>query len=178
MNAAERWIYACDILLKQEGGLTNDSSDRGGLTNWGVSLRWLRAVGEDINGDGKVDESDIRALTETRSRELYKEYWWDKHNYNALNDLNIATKVLSLSVNMGESRAHKILQSAINRINVLSIGVDGIVGPKTIKAANELCPRVLLDEIKLNAAHFYMNLVWNNRKFEKFLLGWMRRAFD
>lgn len=178
MNSLERWNYAADILMKQEGGLTNDKVDPGGITNYGISLRYLQSIGLDIDGDGKVDENDIRAITPNQAREIYRTRWWDKHRYNEIHDIDIAAKMLSLGVNMGAGRANRILQSSINRIAQHPIKVDGIVGNHTLNAANSLPILTLLDEIKLNAVHYYVKLVLNNRAFEKYLLGWLRRAFE
>jgi lysozyme family protein len=174
----QRFDYAINVVSRQEGGLVDDKDDKGGITNLGISLRWLKSVGEYIDKDNDIDADDIKALTEKKAHELYKKYWWDKYKYNEIEDLEVATKILSLSVNMGPTRAHKLLQQSINRLNNRAINIDGIIGPITIAAANKIKPYVLLDEIKLNAAHFYLNLVWDNHDYKKYLLGWMRRAFS
>ena len=35
---------------------------------------------------------------EEKAAELYKKHWWDRYRYNELKDLQIATKMFSLSV--------------------------------------------------------------------------------
>jgi lysozyme family protein len=178
MTSDEKFKHAISIVSRQEGGLVNDEDDKGGITNLGISLRWLKSVGESIDDDEDVDADDIRALTHKKAHELYRKYWWDKYRYNELKDLQIATKMFSLSVNMGPTRAHKILQQSINRLNSRAITIDGLIGGITIGAANKITPYILLEEIRLNAAHFYLNLAWDNEDYRKYLLGWMKRAFS
>jgi lysozyme family protein len=178
MNDEKRFEYALDVVTHQEGGLVNDKDDKGGITNIGISLRWLQSIGESIDDDDDVDADDIIALTHEKAAELYKKHWWDRYRYNELKDLQIATKMFSFSVNMGPTRAHKILQQSINRLNKKPINIDGVIGSITIKAANKITPYILLEEIKLNAAHYYLNLAWDNHDQKKFLLGWMKRAFS
>jgi lysozyme family protein len=177
MNNEDRFNHAVSVLLSQEGGFSDDKDDPGGITKYGVSVKWLMSVKEDINEDGVVNSEDIKNLTRNEAIELYREYWWDKYCYNDIEDLDVATKMLSLSVNMGPSRAHRILQQSINRLNEKPIKIDGIIGINTLNSANDLPGHDLLEELKINAAHFYVNLIWDNRKLEKYLLGWMRRAF-
>lgn len=173
-----RFDYAVDVVLKQEGGLSDDKSDPGGETNFGISLRYLESIGEDIDGDGEVNARDIIKLNRAGAIDIYRKNWWLKYHYDKINDLDLATKIFSLSVNMGAKRAHKIIQASINRVADKSIVVDGLFGLRTIAAINICDPHILLDEIKLNAARFYINLIMDNKKFSKYLLGWMNRAFS
>lgn len=41
-------------VLRHEGLFVNDSDDAGGATHYGVSLRWLKSIG-DLDNDGFVD---------------------------------------------------------------------------------------------------------------------------
>ena len=52
---------AITVILKHEGGFSNHSSDPGGATNYGISLRWLKSEGlyGDLDDDGDVDIDDI-----------------------------------------------------------------------------------------------------------------------
>ena len=51
-----RFDTAFRHLLGEEGGYVNHPADRGGATNWGISLRFLKAEGKiDANRDGRHD---------------------------------------------------------------------------------------------------------------------------
>ncbi len=174
-----RFEYAVCTVLNHEGGLTNHPSDTGEITNWGISLKYLKDIGVDINQDGYVNDKDIRILTVPEAKQIYKKNWWDKYNYNSIYDLKMATKVFDLSVNMGSSQCHKLLQRAINDVNKSSLTVDGALGPKTVAATNKLMKyngQVLLDAFSEQAKKFYTNLVFSHPKLKPFIKGWIRRS--
>lgn len=171
-----RFKYCVGIVIKHEGGLSMDKRDPGGVTKWGISLRFLRAIGLDIDGDGDVDEHDIIAINKPGASEIYREYWWDKYHYNALNELPVAAKVFDLSVNMGAMAAHKLLQIAINRLADKSISVDGILGGKTLGAANLLDGNKLRQELRVCAEHKYIQILADKPAMEWARKGWLARA--
>ena len=171
-----RFQYCVNIILEHEGGLSIDKRDPGGVTQWGISLRFLRAIGMDIDKNGCVDEHDILAITKPGAIEIYRNKWWDKYHYNALNSLEVAAKVFDLSVNMGASAAHKLLQIAINRIADKSLAVDGILGAKTIAEANKLDGFLLRQELRACAEHKYIQILADKPTMECFRKGWLTRA--
>lgn len=181
LTSIQRFNIACDFVLKHEGGFADNKNDPGGATNYGVSLRFLKAAGVDINNDGVVDETDIVALTKEKARTIYKKFWWDEYNYNAIHDLQIARKIFDLSINMGAKSSHKILQRAINEFSEKSIIVDGILGKITLNETNRISidrPKDLLEEIKQKATHFYIDLCERNKSLHCFLDGWLNRVRD
>jgi lysozyme family protein len=118
------------VLLDHEGKFSNHPNDPGGPTKYGISLRYLKTLGEfgDFDGDGDVDVDDIKLLTIERSSFIYQREWWNRFRYNLINDDEIATKVLDWSVNMGPLTAHKLLQRALNLIPLNQDEVDrGVV---------------------------------------------------
>lgn len=64
----EVWKRAADHVLKVEGGYVDDPNDAGGATNWGISLRFVKQSGVDldIDGDGDIDAEDMKALTKNK----------------------------------------------------------------------------------------------------------------
>lgn len=172
----DKFIQAIKVVLEHEGGYSNDKSDPGGATNYGVSLRFLRAKGIDVDGDGDSDEDDIKAMTRDGAVKIFKSHWWDKFEYNRFSTLHIATKVFDLSVNMGHIPAHKILQRAINSISLENLIVDGWCGDKTFAAANRVSSIALHKAIREEAREYYLEIIERNPKLEKFKSGWMKRA--
>jgi lysozyme family protein len=101
-------------LLGNEGGLSDNAADPGGLTRWGISRR-------------AYPNEDIRNLTQDRARELYKRDYWDKCRADELPD-EIRFDVFDAAVNSGIGQSVKWLQKAAGT------NPDGILGPQTMDA--------------------------------------------
>jgi lysozyme family protein len=52
-------------IARWEGGFVNDKFDKGGATNMGITLATWKQVGYDKDGDGDIDEQDIKLLNST-----------------------------------------------------------------------------------------------------------------
>ena len=176
MSEKERFLKALNIIMEHEGGYSNDKNDPGGVTKYGISLRYLKDQGIDIDGDHDSDCDDIKNMTKQNASDIYKKYWWDKYKYNAIQNLTVATKIFDLSVNMGASAAHKIVQNAINDLITKPIAVDGILGNKTRDFLNSLPEEDLMDNIRSLAAKRYEYIAAKNPKLKVFLKGWLHRA--
>ena len=103
--------------LRHEGGFNNDPADAGGATNFGVSLRWLKAQGllEDLEQQDRTQDeiAVVREMTQEQASALYKSYFWNPNNYDAIDSQLVATKIFDCAVNMGAPRAHRIVQVAL-----------------------------------------------------------------
>lgn len=176
MTHEEMFQSCINSILEHEGGLSLDKRDPGGSTQWGISLRYLRAIGYDINGDGKIDKEDIIGLPVKGAVGIYRKYWWDKYRYAAFNELEVVEKVFDLAVNMGGMTAHKLLQIAINRLNEHPITVDGILGGQTFGAANGLEGSQLRQQLRDCAEHRYIEILAANPAMEWARKGWINRA--
>lgn len=176
MTDHERFNYAFSILMLHEGGLSNHSLDPGGITKYGISLRYLKSKGIDIDLDGDSDADDIRKIKLKNAFNIYQKYWWDKYHYNLINNLQVATKILDLSVNMGAPASHKIVQKAINDLIKKPIVVDGILGKMTLAQLNGLNSDKLMDSIRHFAAKKYEGIAEANPKLRVFLKAWLLRA--
>lgn len=174
---------AIKVVLDHEGGFSNDPDDPGGATKFGISLRFLKTIGEfgDFDGDGDIDVDDIKLLTIERSSFIYQREWWNRHRYNLINDDEIATKILDWSINMGSVRAHKIIQRAVNLLPTTKepLTVDGILGAKTVEAVNRSNSKDLLMVLRGVLASYYIGLAESDARFKKFIVGWLnKKAFD
>ncbi|PWR23371.1 glycoside hydrolase family 108 protein [Zavarzinia compransoris] len=181
-----RFRSAVDFLLRHEGGLVNDPVDPGGITNFGVSLRFARAAGDldgdgrldlDIDRDGDVDADDIRRMSRDDAAYVYWLHWWNRYDYASLH-LSIATKLLDLSVNMGATQAHKIVQRAARAMGPeYRLTDDGQLGAKSRAVLSRLSNLDFLPAIRAEAAGFYRGLVIQRPASAKYLAGWLNRAY-
>lgn len=170
------FLSALKDLLQHEGGFVNDADDPGGATNYGITLGYLQSQGVidgDIDGDGKIDWLDVKALTVNEAAELYYHDWWLKFGYDKF-EFHVARKMLDMAVNMGAPRAHKIVQKALNSLGE-NLDVDGVLGPSS-KTAIKIHDVDLLPRIREEQEKFYRGLVAKNPALEKFLKGWLNRT--
>lgn len=167
MTRPDRFALSLKVVRRWEGGLVNHPSDPGGVTKWGISLRFLRSIGMDINGDDIIDGEDIRLLTEEQVRELYYDHFWSICSCNSL-PAGVDLAMFDCGVNQGPNRAKRFLQKA------LKVKADGRIGPITLAAVDETDPTELLGEFMVRRALHYSGLA----NMIVFGLGWFRRLFD
>lgn len=171
------------VILEHEGGYVNDPVDAGGATNYGISLRFLKQAGDldlgDVDDDGDIDVDDIKQLSPDQAAEIYKRHFWDKYRYGVLPQ-DLATKVFDLSVNMGPRQAHKLLQRSCRSVGI-TLTDDGIIGPRTLGAIDTINnagrANELLAALRSEAAGFYRVLVAQKPIYQKFIRGWLNRAY-
>lgn len=162
--------------LKNEGGLSDNPNDPGGITKYGISLRFLQENGIDINHDGTINGKDVENLTVPEAESIYKLYFWEKLKIFLIDNQTLANKVFDLSVNMGGEQAIKLLQEAINMHVTPPLQVDGVIGLNTLKGIDSVSIPVLMGDYRLCAKLFYERLVAQNPNFKVFLNGWLKRA--
>jgi len=179
---------AIPVILKHEGGLADNPADPGGITNYGISLRYLHSLVQqdpsllsiyDVDHQGEIDGVDIRDLPEQDAIQIYKMQWWDKNNYGLINDQALSTKIFDLAVNIGTITANKFLQRACNQVagNVLLM-IDGIIGLQSIAVINKLDPAAVLAGLRKLAKNYYENLAVEHPALQQFLNGWLNRLAD
>src|SRR5690625_1599639 len=118
----ERFRQAIEVVLRHEGGLSEDEADPGGIAHWGISLRSYPHLGE----------GGIRNLTRDDAIAIYRRDWWERYRYDEIKNLETATKVFDLSVNVGPTQAHRIVQRALHACGRRHVVIDGIIGSQTI----------------------------------------------
>jgi len=150
-----RFEDAIDYVLANEGGLSNNEQDAGGLTNYGISQRMY-------------PDLDIKNLTRSEAETLYQRDYW---HFDAIQSQRVATKLFDASVNMGPVKATRLLQLALGSVEAGPVVADGIIGSHTIEAINAADSDKLVDEFKARLAKYYCEL-----NQSEFLLGWLRRA--
>lgn len=178
-------------ILKWEGGFVNDPTDKGGATNKGVTISTWKQCGYDKDGDGDIDVSDLKLISndDVRDRVLRPHYW----NRWKADDI-ASQKVANILVDwVWGSGVHGIKKPQM----LLGVTADGIVGPKTIAAVNAYNPDKLFERIYSARVDFLKSIVNTSiATYEKrigrkatekellkytqkrFLRGWLNRLAD
>ena len=149
---------AFDLLLKHEGGYSDHVADPGGKTRYGITEAVAREVGY---------KGDMRELPLELAKRIYKERYWSPVKAEELPPA-VRYVVFDAAVNSGPGQAAKWLQRA------LGVADDGVIGPKTIAAANAANPDALRMRILGQRLRFMTNLP----NWGPFSRGWSRRIAD
>lgn len=161
-----------DEVIKKEGGYVNHPADKGGPTNFGITLAVLT-----VHRGKKCTADDVKAMSEDEARDIYEDMYYLKPKINLLPDA-LEPQVFDIAVNSGPGRAIKMLQQVLNLAG-FECSVDGDIGPKTVHAAQlgyEAMGPYLVNALSEAREAFYQNIVARNPSQKVFLRGWINRA--
>ena len=152
-------------ILKAEGWdkYTNDPTDRGGPTKWGITQKTLAEYrGHDVTPE------DVEALSESQARDIYEEMYVVAPRFTYLPE-RLQALVVDCGVNHGVRRATKWLQLAAGVKN------DGFIGPVTLTAVQNANPLALYLRICAMRERFYAEIVRRDHSQVRFIKGWINR---
>jgi lysozyme family protein len=159
-----RYLACLQILGALEGGVSNVSGDRGGLTNLGVTQAaydaWRRSHGLPLQ--------PVTMMTTDEKQQLYWEDYWGPSNAYALPQ-PLDAAVFDMAVNSGPKQARMTLQGTLN------VKQDGVIGPKTLAAIASYKPITLTDMYLDARERFYFDICARDASQKKFLSGWTNR---
>ena len=187
-------------IIDLEGGFVDNPDDRGGPTNFGVTLATFRAWRETR---ASIDE--LRDMEMGEAHTLLKTLYFFQPNINLLDPTIQA--VVSDSYVMSGPHAIRDMQKAINKSAKIDILVDGVIGPVTARAsiteamdrASPLITRItvarsmrLARVVAANRRRFKSHIVTaarisveavqdvlsKDRDQSRFLAGWMARSLS
>ncbi|PCI62030.1 MAG: peptidoglycan-binding protein [Gammaproteobacteria bacterium] len=164
--------FAIELIIGKEGGYSDDKTDQGGKTNFGISdARDGQCDGLiDINNDGQGDIV-VKNLTYAQAAQIYYNDYWLKNCCEQLHPA-LALTVFDCAVNQGGSFARKALQ------RLAKTTIDGIIGPKTIATVNAIAVLTLLEKFNEARLKRYRRIVKRNKSQQKYIKGWLNRLRD
>ena len=160
---SRKFEKAFEYVIQNEGGYVFDKNDPGGETKFGITKRSYPSL-------------NIRELTLEDAKKIYYRDFWQKGKFEEISDDLIAMQVFDLSVNLGIRSAVIVLQRALRSVGK-TVQEDGLMGPETLLATMYSEPRSLLAAIKSEAAGYYRQIAAKNPSQQKFLKGWLNRAY-
>jgi lysozyme family protein len=165
MTIARGFDAAFAVVVGVEGGYTDEPADPGNWTGGAVGVGDLRGTKWGISA-ASFPTLDIPTLPQRVAAAIYRAKYWDRLAGDALAP-PIALISFDAGVNQGVGFAARTLQEAVGA------GVDGVIGPATVRAAHRFDndPMPVVIEIGARRALRYASL----GTFPRFGLGWMRR---
>jgi lysozyme family protein len=116
-----------------------------------------------------------QAEREPKVKDFYQTIFWS-HWYDQLTYDDVAKRAFDAAVNMGAGTAVKLLQTAIEAVTGITIGVDGDWGPMTLQAANNCNSDMLSAAFRRARVAHYREIVLKNPADAKYLDNWLIRA--
>lgn len=152
---------------------TNDPRDAGGPTKWGMALNYNRDIMPDKDGNGIIDENDVRLLEETDALVMYEKRYWRPNIKPEYPDA-LAFMLVDMMLNPGQGAAPKLLQKALNDCGQ-HVDVDGDIGGQTLAAVTAVAA---VDLVSLLRALADQRLAYyqSRPKFPVFGRGWTGRT--
>jgi lysozyme family protein len=178
---------AVTLVLRNEGGFSDNPHDSGQATNFGISLRLLKSLSAVslhrlgiFHAPEDVSVEDVRALTVDQAKVAYHLVFWDDSRFELIENQGIANQMFDAAVNMGIGNAVKLAQSAYNacRGEHGALVVDGVLGEATLRSLNQAYPIGFSYAFRSERAGYYRELVARNPADVVFLDGWLRRAYS
>jgi lysozyme family protein len=151
---------ALPLVLKYEGGWSDDPKDPGGATMRGVTLAAFRRY---VKADATKD--DLRKITDAQVSTVYYRNYWTVVNAAAL-PAGVDFCVFDFAVNSGPSRAAKYLQA------VVGAKQDGKIGPATVAAVTKMGSAVVINRLCDKRLAFLRSL----KTWSRFGSGWESRV--
>ena len=143
----------------------------------------MRRLGLDLSQDGRIDEKDVRALSEKQACDIFLRHYFYRPKISRLPKELWAT-VFDRQVNSG-SNAIRILQLLLEKMG-FDIAVDGVIGPQTIRIASKAQKEAgsyLVDAYGIERRNYYYKIADRRPSSRKFARrrdggkgGWILRA--
>lgn len=175
---------AFDYIMSFEGGLANNENDMGGITKYGISLRFLKSLSVEKLKEYSIfvqespTEEDIVHLTSIQAKAIYFGEFWIRAPFDKINVDDVRNYLFHMTVNMGIGPATKCVQRAYWAIEGSRAALvdDGVMGNDTLEAINK-GGTVIMYSLRSERAGYYRVIVEKNPTQMVFLEGWLNRAY-
>lgn len=181
MNGFHKRAIIESKLMALEGLYSDDPSDSGGKTKFGITEALARKYGY---------KGEMANMPKEKAYDILCSEFWDpiKADYILPVAPEVAVEMVEISVNMGAHRAVTFLQRCLNVLNINEkmypdLKVDGIMGNVTLGALRSHIEhrsngKVLAVMLNCLQGTFYIELAERRDKDEKFIFGWIKNRVE
>ena len=153
-----------DRVLGHEGGFQNDPLDRANWTSGTCNVGKCNGTKYGLAAM-TYPTLDIRNLTLSQAKDIYKRDWWDKLGMDKYPSA-LAYQMFDASINHGSGRAIQFVQKAVGT------KADGIIGSKTLAAIDALDKNDLLLLFLAERLQYFTEV----KTWKTYCTGWTRRV--
>ncbi len=171
LSNEEKFNFAFDFMIVNEGGFSNHPADRGGATKYGITQATLAAW-----KGHPVSVEQVRQLTLDDVKPIYKRNYWDQNSLDGVHSAPVATCVFDIGVVCGTGSSGKLAQVVANTHGGALLLLDGQIGSKSLSAINGMDETIFVRAFADRVGARFRSIVDNNPSQRVFLAGWMARA--
>ena len=156
-----------DGIIAREGGYVDHPADRGGPTNYGITLATLRKWRHDPDLTAK----DVFELSREDARRIYRTIFITQPRLHLIESEHLRTNLIDFGVMIGPADAVVYLQ------RILGVKADGDIGPVTLAALRRVGNIKVNNLFTQTRCMHHARDVRKNPKQAAFIVGWLDRAF-
>jgi lysozyme family protein len=153
-----------------EGGYTNDRADRGGPTNWGITIHDLSTF---LGRPATIDE--VQNMSIDIAKSIYLHRYWMAMGLDHIKYQPVAMCMFDIGVVRGIGVPPIYAQQICND-NGSKLAVDGHIGPLSVVEINSQNPATFVRAFALKTKNGFLGIVARNPTQVVFIRGWLRRA--
>ena len=149
-------------------GFANDPNDNGGATMVGITIGTYRSYCR-YKGWTTPSVQDLKNMPYKVWRDIVYTMYWNKWKADTIIDQKVANMVVDWVWHSGAATIKKVQA-------LLGVTQDGIVGPKTVAALNNV--ENINSKIYQSRKAYFEAIIKKNPSQKKWLNGWMNRLND
>lgn len=141
-----------------------------GVSNFDITLKMLQDANLDMNGDGAIDDEDLKALDQENVKEILKKYYWDNLRCSDLQSQSIANMLTDWAWGSGVGSVIQTVQK------MLGLEPDGAMGQTTVDAINAQERETFFKMLQDSRIDSYNKLIQSNPLMAPYVQQWITRA--
>ena len=157
-----------DAIIAREGGYVDHPADRGGPTNFGITMTKLR----EWRGVQSVTANDVRTMRRGEAEQIYLSDYIRKPGFHLITDDHLRQQVIDFGVNSGPGTAARKLQK------IVGVPQDGVIWPQTLNAIRRMGAAKVNNLLMAERIRFYGRIVSGDHSQAAFINGWLNRALE
>jgi lysozyme family protein len=154
-------------IIEREGGFVSDPVDRGGPTKFGITQRTLAEWrGRPVSAD------EVRAILPAEAAQIYRERYLRGPGFHKVENDHVRALLVDCAVLHGPRKAVILAQRAVG---FPLREQDGVLGPKTLAALEEINARAAHAGICAQRAREFGRIISSDPAQARFAAGWLNR---